>query len=83
MSFFGTGNKRIQQGVLLLGALVSASILDQAQSVNVGAPSAIGTATGGQAPNFHSRDQFGQEQSNETLRGSNGTVLLFFRSADW
>ena len=35
------------------------------------------------APAFSSRDQFGQEQSNETLKGSDGTVLLFFRSADW
>jgi hypothetical protein len=28
-------------------------------------------------------DQFGHEQSNKTLKGPKGTVLLFFRSADW
>jgi peroxiredoxin len=43
----------------------------------------IGLRVGQSAPAFASRDQFGHEQSSETLRGSNGTVLLFFRSADW
>jgi peroxiredoxin len=28
-------------------------------------------------------DQFGQTQTLETLRGPKGTVLLFYRSADW
>ncbi len=44
---------------------------------------AIGLVAGQKAPAFTSADQFGHDQSNETLRGSNGTVLLFFRSADW
>ena len=43
----------------------------------------IGLRVGLSAPAFASHDQLGHEQSNETLRGSNGTVLLFFRSADW
>jgi peroxiredoxin len=38
---------------------------------------------GQQAPTFASRDQFGHAVSNDTLRGTNGTILLFFRSADW
>jgi hypothetical protein len=42
-----------------------------------------GLQVGARAPSFAARDQFGHEQSNETLMGSNGTVLLFFRSADW
>lgn len=42
-------------------------------------PIAAGTA----APPFALEDQFGRRQSNETLKGRNGTVLLFFRSADW
>ena len=46
------------------------------------APS-IGLEIGQRAPAFALVDQFGHEQSNETLRGSKGTVLLFFRSADW
>jgi hypothetical protein len=43
----------------------------------------IGLAVGQKAPAFTARDQFGQEQSLATLKGPNGTVLLFFRSADW
>jgi hypothetical protein len=43
----------------------------------------IGLAVRQKAPAFTARDQFGQEQSLATLKGRNGTVLLFFRSADW
>jgi hypothetical protein len=43
----------------------------------------IGLAVGRKAPVFTARDQFGQAQSLDTLKGPNGTVLLFFRSADW
>jgi len=35
------------------------------------------------APAFSARDQFGRVQTLDTLKGANGTVLLFFRSADW
>ena len=43
----------------------------------------IGLQVGEKAPNFKLRDQFDHDQSSESLKGSNGTVLLFFRSADW
>jgi hypothetical protein len=43
----------------------------------------IGLAVGQKAPAFSVRDQFGRVQTLETLKGRNGTVLLFFRSADW
>jgi hypothetical protein len=43
----------------------------------------IGLAVGQRAPNFSARDEFGHAQTLETLKGPNGTVLLFFRSADW
>ena len=43
----------------------------------------IGLATGQRAPAFSVRDQFGRVQTLDTLKGRNGTVLLFFRSADW
>jgi len=43
----------------------------------------IGLEIGQKAPAFSARDQFGGEQTLETLKGPNGTVLLFFRSADW
>lgn len=44
---------------------------------------AIGLAVGQKAPAFSAPDQFGRQQSLETLKGPKGTVLLFFRSADW
>jgi hypothetical protein len=43
----------------------------------------IGLPVGVKAPPFSARDQFGREQNLDTLRGPHGTVLLFFRSADW
>ncbi len=43
----------------------------------------IGLAVGQKAPNFSARDAFGRVQTLETLKGPNGTILLFFRSADW
>jgi cytochrome oxidase Cu insertion factor (SCO1/SenC/PrrC family) len=52
-------------------------------STNHAAPPSVGLEIGQRAPAFALPDQFGQEQSNETLKGSKGTILLFFRSADW
>jgi hypothetical protein len=46
-------------------------------------PMSIGLAVGKKAPAFSLRDQFAQVQTLETLRGTKGTVILFFRSADW
>ena len=43
----------------------------------------IGLEVGQKAPLFSAPDQFGGEQTLETLKGPKGTVLLFFRSADW
>jgi peroxiredoxin len=43
----------------------------------------IGLAVGQKAPAFSVRDQFGRTQTLDTLKGANGTVLLFFRSAYW
>jgi hypothetical protein len=47
------------------------------------APMSIGLAVGQKAPAFSIHDQFGRVQTLDTLKGTNGTVLLFFRSADW
>ena len=43
----------------------------------------IGLAVGEKAPDFSVRDQLDRTHNLETLKGTNGTVLLFFRSADW
>lgn len=54
--------------------------LDKASFAQV---ASSGTNVGQKMPPFTARDQFGREVSSETLKGRNGTVLLFFRSADW
>jgi hypothetical protein len=43
----------------------------------------IGLAVGQKAPAFSVHDQFDRVQTLDTLKGTRGTVLLFFRSADW
>ncbi len=43
----------------------------------------IGLSVGQKAPAFSARDQFGHDQNLAMLKGPKGTVLLFFRSADW
>jgi peroxiredoxin len=45
--------------------------------------SEVGLRAGQKAPAFSARDQFGKTQTLDTLRGPRGTVLLFYRSADW
>ena len=70
--------------VVLFFAGVSALLGGQeSRSTNPAVPSPVGLDVGQRAPTFALSDQFGQKQSNETLKGSNGTVILFFRSADW
>jgi cytochrome oxidase Cu insertion factor (SCO1/SenC/PrrC family) len=55
---------------------------DKSSSPHVPYPS-TGPNVGQKTPPFTARDQFGHTISSETLKGTNGTVLLFFRSADW
>jgi hypothetical protein len=43
----------------------------------------IGLSVGQKAPAFSAPDQLGKQQTLDTLKGPKGTVLLFFRSADW
>ena len=40
-------------------------------------------ASSQKAPAFSARDQFGRKRTLASLKGPKGTVLLFFRSADW
>ncbi len=55
---------------------------DTIHLVSIG-PMSIGLPVGQKAPAFSATDQFGHVQTLDTLKGKNGTVLLFFRSADW
>jgi hypothetical protein len=71
---------------LMLAAMVSVALLGAflaPRGSAQDASSSIGLRIGEKAPAFSARDQFDHNQSNDTLKGSKGTVLLFFRSADW
>jgi hypothetical protein len=65
--------------VTVRGALEGTTI----QVSSLGLLTSIGLSTGQRAPMFSARDQFGREHTLESLKGLHGTILLFFRSADW
>ena len=74
---------KITVAVLFLAGLYAPASAQEKPPTNHGVSRSIGLEIGQQAPAFALRDQFGHEHSNQTLKGSEGTVLLFFRSADW
>ena len=65
--------------VTVHGTLDGTTIRD----ASIKALTSFGLDVGQQAPAFSARDQFGREQTLDTLKGPKGTVLLFYRSADW
>ena len=74
---------KIGIAILLLAGLCALSSGQENPSTNRDLALSVGLEIGQQAPAFALRDQFGYERSDQTLKGSKGTVLLFFRSADW
>lgn len=64
--------------ILLLA--VSVLAIGRAQSIDV---SRIGPQPGSQVADFQLPDQHGRSQSLASLAGAKGTMLVFFRSADW
>ena len=70
-------------GILFFVGLFAIQGVQEISSTNQAVAPTVGLEIGQPAPAFVLPDQFGHMQSNETLKGSNGTVLLFFRSADW
>jgi len=74
---------RIAVGILFLIGLFGLSGGQENPPADQAVPPSLGLEVGQHTPAFALPDQFGHQQSNETLKGSKGTVLLFFRSADW
>jgi hypothetical protein len=74
---------KLELGILLFVGLFAIPGGQENSSTNQAAAPSVGLEIGQPAPAFVLPDQFGHMQSNETLKGSNGTVVLFFRSADW
>ena len=70
--------------IMLAGSLMTSSSSSQsAAGQDSAATFQSGPAISDAAPAFTAHDQFGKEQNNKSVAGPNGTVLLFFRSADW
>ena len=74
---------RIAVTILLFVGLFTLSSGQENPPTNHAVLPSVGLEVGQPVPAFALFDQFGHEQSNETLKGSKGTILLFFRSADW
>ena len=74
---------KIAVAILFFAGLFGLSSGQEGPPTDRAVPPSVGLEIGQQAPVFALRDQFGHEHSNQTLKGSKGTVLLFFRSADW
>jgi hypothetical protein len=43
----------------------------------------LGPDIGERIPPFEAPDQYGRLQTFDTIRGLNGVVIVFIRSADW
>jgi hypothetical protein len=65
---------------LLSAALLPAAVAAQSAAVDT---SKIGPKVGAVAPAFSGTDQNGRTVSLASAAGPKGTMLVFFRSADW
>ena len=74
---------KIAVAILLFTGVFGLATEQESPSIQLNPAPSIGLEIGQQAPAFALPDEFGQEQTNETLKGASGTVLVFFRSADW
>lgn len=74
------------RGALLIAAISLLPHLGYAQTTATRTEidvAALGPQVGDAVPAFNLPDQNGQMQTLDSIRGSNGTMLLFHRSADW
>lgn len=74
--------KKVCAAVVVVFAILAPGRFGTGQSAKIANSFSFGLDVGEKAPSFTLKDQFGHKQSNETLQGTNGTVLLFVRSAD-
>jgi hypothetical protein len=69
--------------VISIIAATSASILaaqSPGQKIDV---SKLGPQVGERVPDFSLRDQNGKPRNLQSIMGSKGAMLVFYRSADW
>ena len=71
--------RRFSLHSLLILGLAAGAVAHQAQpDIN-----ALGPQVGAPVPPFSGLDQFNRPQSLESVAGPEGTMVVFFRSADW
>ena len=68
---------------LAVPALAAVACMFVATAAVGAEPTATGPQVGTKIPAVQARDQHGHERNFENLRGPNGLLLLFHRSADW
>ena len=65
-----------------LALFVMACLLPGA-GIRASEPPPTGPAVGSRIPAFAALDQYGKERTFASLRGEEGLLILFHRSADW
>ena len=68
---------------MLLASLFLIASQAQAPAAERPDPMALGPRVGEALPSFEATDQTGRARDVASLKGPNGLVLVFFRSADW
>ena len=66
---------------MLLASLLM--VVAQAAASTRPDPMTLGPVVGQPLPAFEAQDSAGESRRFESLKGPNGLVLVFFRSADW
>ena len=66
---------------MLLTSLLLAAVLQDAPVRPD--PMTLGPSVGATLPAFEAKDSTGVTRTLESLKGPNGLMLVFFRSADW
>src|SRR5215469_11806835 len=70
---------KIALALLFSVAVLAPSSGNEKPAAGDAVAASIGLEIGQRVPEFALGDQLGHEQSNETLKGSKGTIILFFR----
>jgi cytochrome oxidase Cu insertion factor (SCO1/SenC/PrrC family) len=83
-----TLNQRDGRGARAMRTLTTSLIVLAAVALAAGQsptvdPQTVGPQIGSTVPSFTLTDQNGQSRTLQSLMGSKGVILVFFRSADW
>jgi hypothetical protein len=72
--------QRVMVGLLVAAGLWAVAAAQQLDAIDV---EKLGPQVGAQVPPFSLTDQTGRLQTLQSVMGPKGTILVFFRSADW